>query len=171
MPKFSFALSLVAFFLISSTASAEIGPEHAPHNIVGAKWTSVSTLFEEHKASGMGLTLFYERVLLEETLEIEVSSAYLDLEEHTLVPIDLVLKAPFYYAHHTLEPYIGGGLAMDILLSEHHTHLYPGVLAVAGSYIWFTPHLGLDVEVVYGLVFEEHTVQELLPSVGIVASF
>ena len=148
-------------------------PEDHPHhaeNIVGAKWTALLNLSYSND-SGQGVTLFYERALIPGFVELEVSSGIIVLPEAELVPIELLVKSPFGFQHPSFEPYLGAGVALDVLLEDEETRVLPGLVAVVGSYYWFSGSFGIDLEAVYSVVFEEEVVHEILPSIGIVAHF
>ena len=166
------AVVLVAIALFAHPALAD--ESHDAHseahlyNIIGAKATGLADNLGE---AGGGATLFYERSLLQGWLEVELGGSVLAVGEHTIVPVDLVFKLPFGCNHVLFEHYVGAGAALDLVFAEHDTEVYPGLVAVAGAYLWLTETFGLDLELSYSVVFETHVVHELLPALGVVAHF
>jgi hypothetical protein len=82
--------------------------------------------------------VFYERVLLHEWLELEISLplgvGQEDRDLLAFLPIDVHVKKPFH-PFAWLSPYIGVGPTMDLVVSPELEAFFGGSLAV-GTYIW-----------------------------------
>jgi hypothetical protein len=148
------------------------GEHHATYpNLIGLRAGYLSVLEPEdgevEYISGLLIGVSYERVILHEWLEIEVSLPLVVLaaESPTLVmPMDLHLKLPFHPAP-SWSPYLATGPAVDVRLDPRPDTFFGASFAV-GTYLWSSLRRGIDIEVDYNLVREEGFVHELLIAVG-----
>lgn len=112
--------------------------------------------------------VFLERTLIHSWLEIEVSVpiAVGSGEKAPLfVPLDLHLKKPFHPSPRA-SPYVAVGPTMDILIRPER-RVFAGVSLAAGTYVWFSERIGMDLEVDYNVVVEGGApVHELLFALG-----
>jgi hypothetical protein len=162
---------LLAISLTCAPALADTPAHIEDENLAGLKLTTLTSLQGHDEPTALGSTLFYERTLIHHWLELEVAVAGLFNAEHAVWPLDLIAKTPLGFSHLNLEPYLGFGPTLDLVMGEHESHWYPGLVATAGGYFWFSDHLGVDLDLAYSLLFEEHNVHELLTSAGLVAHF
>ncbi len=66
-----------------------------------------------------------------------------------------------------VNPYLGLGPNLSIIIAPEETRTRFGILATVGSYFWFGGDAwGLDVEVVYLLLFDNNLTHELAVEVG-----
>lgn len=131
---------------------------------------------DELDTIGAGMIgLFYERSVLHEWLEIEISipigAGRNEGETEIFMPIDVHFKKPFHPAP-WIAPYIGLGPAFDVFLAPEPEIYFGGSVAI-GTYIW--PHranVGIDIEFDYNiLAFEGAPAHEFLFAVGPVWRF
>ncbi len=135
-------------------------------NIVGLKAGIVSVFDKERRAVGGGFSPFYERNVVPGWLEIEAAIAVSWFENETVVGFDLFAKKPFH-VNEVVNPYVGLGPNLSIIIAPEETRTRFGILATAGSYFWFGGDAwGLDVEVVYLLLFDNNLTHELAVEVG-----
>jgi hypothetical protein len=175
--------SIVLAALLASTSAearpdAHHGAHHADHpNLVGMR-AGYLTIFEgEGRAlralPGLLVGLSYERVILHDWLEVELSVPFatFGFEEPLLVmPMDLHFKIPFHPAPH-VSPYVAFGPAVDVKLRPERDVFF-GASSAVGTYVWSADQLGVDVEVDYNVVQEgEIIVHELLLAMGPVFRF
>jgi len=135
-------------------------------NIVGLKTGIVNSFNKEGHAVGGGLNAFYERHVIPGWLEIEAGISALWLDDETVVEFDLFAKKPFH-VNEVVNPYVGLGPNVSIIMGPEETRTRFGIHATAGSYFWFGGNAwGLDVEVLYLLLFNTHLTHDLTVEVG-----
>jgi len=135
-------------------------------NIVGLKSAIIGQFDKERRAVGGGFGPFYERNVVPGFLEIEAAIVAAWIENETVVGFDLFAKKPFH-ANEVVNPYVGLGPNLTIIIGPEETRTRFGILATAGSYFWFGGDAwGLDVEVVYLLLFDNNLTHELAVEVG-----
>ncbi len=161
--------------LPNSASATEHGRHHREMpNLGGAKIGHMS-IFEPSEHGGtthesrLAIGLFYERVLLPGWLEVELTGlGDITLEEPyevTFLPFDLHFKKPFHPSP-SWTPYVGLGPAMDVTANSEPEVFFGGSL-VAGAYLWFKPHFGLDLELDYNFIREEgEWVHQIMPALG-----
>ena len=179
----------VALLLGAPTVRAEEGPPHgeprgpgAHHeeypNLVGFRAGYLGASEPEEGGerlfrSFIFLGLSYERTLIHEWLEAEISvpvAISFGRELHVAMPFDLHLKIPFHPAPEW-SPYLAVGPSMDLLLKPETLALF-GVSFAAGTYVWFSDQVGLDIELDYNLIVDEgELVHEFLVASGPVLRF
>lgn len=154
------------------------GHHHAAHpNLVGARVGFLSVLEDDEGVAyipGILVGLSYERTLVHEWLEVELSVpvAVLWGPDHTLValPMDLHFKKPFHPSPRW-SPYVALGPAFDLLVAPD-TRIFFGASVAVGTYVWPTRRVGVDVEVDYNVISERgRPVHELLLAAGPVIRF
>ncbi|MEX1367940.1 MAG: hypothetical protein AB1Z98_32725 [Nannocystaceae bacterium] len=131
------------------------GRRHAMHpNLMGSKLGYVS-LFAPSAEGGyehvpLGYAgLFYERSIVHEWLEIELTVAAAAGTEELALPVDLYFKKPFHpSSRFTL--YVGAGPHLDLLVRPER-RLLVGACVTAGTYIWFSERWGMDVDLDYAV--------------------
>lgn len=135
-------------------------------NIVGLKGAFVSAFNGGESAVGGGVSPFYERNLVPGWLELEFAAAFVFIENETVVGLDLFLKKPFH-VNETVNPYVGLGPNVSILIGPEETRTRAGILWTVGSYFWFgKDRFGLDAELVYLLLFNHGVTHELAVELG-----
>lgn len=143
-------------------------------NIVGLKGVVTGQFNRTRNAVGGGFSAFYERNLIPGWLEVEGAFASVWFEDETAFSFDLFFKKPFH-VNETINPYVGIGPNVSIVLAQEQEEEINttvrstqfGLLFNAGSYFWFGRHRwGLDVEVVYILVFASELIHELAFEIG-----
>ena len=154
------------------------GRHHAEHpNVLGVRVGFLSRLEPEDRQltyePGAFFGLSYERTLIHEWLEFEVSApvAVLFGEQTGLaLPIDVHLKKPFHPVGWA-SPYLAVGPTFDVNLRPERA-VYFGASFAAGTYLWPTPRIGVDIEFDYNIVAEDgRAVHELLLATGPVFRF
>ena len=111
--------------------------------------------------------MFGEVSVVHGWLEIELGAKLLtSAHGGTHVPIDLLIKKPFTAGPATI--YLGIGPALNVVSHDHETHAYFGVAGVIGTYLWLTPHFGLNMELLEAVVFEHEITNELGGAFGVV---
>jgi len=160
-----------------STVHTATGSEHTAHpkNLIGFKISGLTAFehptfleMEEHLVFGGGP--FYERVLVPNMLEVEFAVLMCRGNGSTVMPIEVLLKKPFHPGRH-LTAYLGVGPSLDIVFHEDETMFVPAIVAAGGGYIWVNSHIGLDLEVTVGHLFEHPGLQEVVMSTGPVVHF
>ena len=135
-------------------------------NIVGLKSGVVNSFNKERHAVGGGFSTFYERNLIPGWLELEAAGSVLWIEDETVVEFDLFAKKPFH-VNEVVNPYVGLGPNVSIIMSPEETRARFGIHATAGSYFWFGGNAwALDVEVLYLVLFDTHLTHDLTVEVG-----
>ena len=135
-------------------------------NIVGLKGGAAGSLNKEARATGGGLAAFYERNVISGWLEIEGAVSAFWLGNETVVELDFFAKKPFH-VNEVVNPYIGLGPNLSILMAPEETRVRFGIHATAGSYFWFGGGAwALDVEVAYLLLFDDILTHGLAVEVG-----
>jgi hypothetical protein len=135
-------------------------------NIVGLKAGIVNSFNRERHAVGGGFSLFYERNLIPGWLEIEAASSAIWIENETVIEFDLFAKKPFH-VNEVVNPYVGLGPNVSIIIAPHETRTRFGIHATAGSYFWFGGDAwALDVEVLYLMLFADILTHDLTVEVG-----
>lgn len=135
-------------------------------NIVGLKGGVVNSFNEEGHAVGGGFSAFYERHVLLGWLEIEADISALWFEDETVVELDLFAKKPFH-VNEVVNPYVGLGPNVSIIMGPEETRTRFGIRATAGSYFWFGGGAwAFDVEVLYLMLFDVHFTHDLAVEVG-----
>ena len=157
---------------LASAAEASAQTMHrSPHmeetaNIVGLKGGFVNSFNKERHAVGGGFSLFYERNLIPGWFEMEASGSVLWIEEETAIEFDVFAKKPFH-VNEVVNPYIGLGPNVTIIMTPEATRTRFGIHATAGSYFWFDGGAwGLDVEVLYLILFDTHLTHDLTVEAG-----
>ena len=93
------------------------------------------------------------------------------VEEETVVPIEVLLKKPFH-ANHVVNPYAGFGPELALIFAPHGNRARFGLKFVGGSYFWFREGpWGVDLEIAYVLLFDDHTVHEFALETGFAFRF
>lgn len=167
------AFACIGLVLPEPATAQETAPtvHRSPHmehtaNLVGLKASFVSVFKEGESAVGGGFSPFYERNVIPGWLEIESAMAFTWVEEDTVVAFDLFFKKPFHVSE-TINPYVGLGPHLAIIIFPEGTRTRGGINASAGSYFWFgKDRWGLDAEVVYTLLFDSGPLHELHVEAG-----
>ena len=168
--------ALTALALAPAAGASAQTMHRSPHmeetaNIVGLKGSVVNSFNKERHAVGGGLSAFYERHLIPGWLEIEASGSVVWMEDETVVEFDLFAKKPFH-VNEVVNPYVGLGPNISIIIAAHETRTRFGIHATAGSYFWFGGNAwGLDVEVLYLMLFDAHLTHDLTVEAGPVFRF
>lgn len=162
---------------MEAVSEAHPGHHHAEYpNLLGVRvgYLSILTPSEGEGEGGVELRpavfagLSYERTLIHEWLELEVSVplAVVFAEDTELaLPMDLHLKKPFHPSPR-VSPYLALGPTVDLTVTPELRAAFGASFAV-GTYLWPTPRVGVDVELDYNLVAEAgRPVHELLFAVG-----
>ncbi|MGB5812642.1 MAG: hypothetical protein WBG86_19060 [Polyangiales bacterium] len=141
-------------------------------NIVGLKGGLVNVFSSGEHALGGGLSPFYERNLIPGWLELEAALALTWIDNETVLGFDLFAKKPFHI-NETVNLYVGVGPNMSVIFGREETETRFGVLATAGSYLWFGVghRWGIDIELVYLALFDSNLTHELTLEVGPVFRF
>lgn len=98
---------------------------------------------------------FYERSILHDWLELEVSTpigvGMTTEETHVFLPLSVHLKKPFHPTP-SLSPYVGVGPMVDLYLAPDVSAAYGASFSV-GTFVW-PPRspIGIDLDVEYDLV-------------------
>lgn len=70
-----------------------------------------------------------------------------------------------------MDPYLAAGVAVDLQFAQR-VKVLPGISVAAGSYVWFSDQVGMDVELDVNGFFERGTVlPECLLAAGPVLRF
>lgn len=165
-------LAATVIVLLSPARSVTAQTMHrSPHaeetrNIVGVKGALVNQFREGEHTLGGSLIPFYERNIIHGWLELEAAMPVTWIEDETIVGFDLFGKKPFH-VNETVNPYVGFGPNLSIIVSPEETRSRFGLLWSAGSYFWFgESHWGLDLELVYLLLFDSGLTHELAVEIG-----
>lgn len=151
---------------------------HKDHGMVGLKMGWLSSFADEHghisNHNMAAIGGFVEFVLISHHLELELEMEAVFNDEKLLLPIDVILKVPFF-VHKTYELYVGLGVTFaptlvvfsqekedekagdregDEASSTHPSAFEIGMMAVVGTKIWFNETWGMEIEGSYHLVFE-----------------
>jgi len=166
-----------------SPAKADSGSSSSHHkerpNLVGLRVgylgvSEAAAADEREFLSFVFVGVSYERTLIHERLEAEVSvpvALPTGDEGNTTMPIDLHFKVPFHPIE-SLSPYVAAGPSLELVFADAQTEALFGLSFAAGTYCWFTPRVGVDVEVDYNLVFRDgEQDHEILVAVGPVLRF
>jgi len=159
-----------ALALAPAPASAQT-MHRSPHmeetaNIVGLKGGVVNSFNKEGHAVGGGFSLFYERNMIPGWLEIEAASSAAWIENETVIELDVFAKKPFH-ANEVVNPYLGLGPNVSIIIAPQETRTRFGIHATAGSYFWFGGDAwALDVEVLYLMLFGDNLTHDFTVEVG-----
>lgn len=152
------------------------GHRHALHpNLIGAKFGYISLFAPSHEGGYEHLPLgyaglFYERSVIHNWLEIELTVAGAAGAEEIGIPIDIYFKKPFHPSPR-ITPYIGLGPHLDMLLKPERRLLVGGCVTV-GSYIWFSMRWGMDIDLDYAFATNRGDVfHDVLLAVGPTARF
>lgn len=131
-------------------------------------WNPATHEEPNHTVHAGGVRGFFEVNVIEHILEIELSAAgFWDGDGGKFVTADLLFKKSFEIGDY-FNPYIAAGpsLSVDILPHEE-TSTGVGAVLATGAYIWITDHVGLDVDLAYGLISRPGgTGQELTIAIG-----
>ena len=140
-------------------------------NIVGLKGGPLGVFNEGERAFGGAFSPFYERNVVPGWLEIEAAMAFGWVEAESVIAFDLFAKKPFHVGE-GINPYVGLGANLSIVVGAEETRTRAGILWTAGSYFWFRAgRWGLDVEAVYLLLFAAGLTHEVSFEVGPVFRF
>lgn len=170
-PRLWLLVALAGAALAHARPAAADAMHRSPHmeetsNIVGLKGGVVGAFHQGESAVGGGLSPFYERNLIPGWLELETAMAVIWIEKETVVAFDVFAKKPFH-VNEVVNPYVGLGPNVTIILGPEETRTRFGILGTVGSYVWFGKHRwGLDVEVVYLLLFNAGVTHELTVEAG-----
>ena len=166
----------LAMFLATPTAHAQKHFHRSPHldetaNITGFKAGPVAQFTQGKGYIGGGISVYYERNLIAGWLEIEPAIAVFWVEDEIVVPIEVLLKKPFH-ANHVINPYAGFGPELALIFAPHGNRARFGLKFVGGSYFWFREGpWGVDLEIAYVLLFDDHTVHEFALETGFAFRF
>lgn len=120
------------------------------HNVFGLKLIGVAAV-PHHEPRDVGpqggFGIFYERTLVPEWLELELSANILWTRTGPHVPLDVVFKKPFHVSHR-FDPYVGIGAAVTLGLGEER-FVAPGIVGTVGWYTWINARWGWLVEFDY----------------------
>lgn len=165
-------LAATVLVLLSPAGSADAQTMHrSPHaeetrNIVGLKGALVNQFREGEHTSGGSLIPFYERNIIHGWLELEAAMPVTWMEHETIVGFELFGKKPFH-VNETVNPYVAFGPNLSVVVSPEETRTRFGLLWSAGSYFWLgESHWGLDLELVYLLLFDSGLTHELAVEIG-----
>ncbi len=164
----------------ASASPESVGVDHvdeAHHgkNLLGVKVSSL-TAFHRLTLSDMGDHLvfgagpFYERELVPGVLEVEVAVLLFRGRGTTVMPVEVLLKKPFHASEH-FTGYVGVGPTLDFVFEDGERRVLPAIVAAGGGYVWANSHIGVDVEVAVGHVFERPGLQEVVFATGPVLHF
>ena len=134
--------------------------------VFGVKGVQLNT-FSNHgeNASGAGVGVLIERSVIPRWLEIELSTSTVFIDDHTIIPMDLLLKKPFHFTEN-FSPYLAVGPTIAFNVTKKKTEIGIGAAFIVGTYIWFSQYIGLDVEVDYAILEENGLVHELTFAAG-----
>jgi hypothetical protein len=162
--------------VVTPSAHAQKAFHRSPHldetaNIIGFKAGPVAQFGQGEGKMGGGISAYYERNLIAGWLEIEPAIAVFWVDEETIVPIEVLLKKPFH-ANEVINPYTGMGPELALIFTPHGNRARFGLKFVGGSYFWFGEGpWGMDLEIAYVLLFDDHTVHELALETGFAFRF
>lgn len=151
------------------------GHRHAMHpNLIGAKFGYISLFAREHEGYAhvpLGYaSLFYERSVIHNWLEIELTVGTAAGAEELAMPVDLYFKKPFHPSSR-VTPYFGAGPHLDVVFRPERLVLM-GACVTAGAYIWFSERWGMDIDLDYAIAANRDVVfQDVLLAVGPTARF
>lgn len=151
------------------------GHRHALHpNLIGSKFGYISLFTPkegryEHIPLGYA-SLFYERSVIHNWLEIELTVGAAAGAEELAMPVDLYFKKPFHPSPR-VTPYIGAGPHIDVVFRPERLFL-AGACVTLGSYIWFSKRWGMDIDLDYAVAANrEMVVHDVLLAIGPTARF
>jgi len=99
-------------------------------------------------------------------LEIETAMALTWIDAETVVAFDILFKKPFHVSE-SINPYVGVGPHLAIIMAHEETRTRGGINASVGSYFWFGEHRwGLDAELIYTLLFDSGLTHEFHVEAG-----
>ena len=157
-------------------SEASPGQHHAEFpNLVGVRagYVAVKDSDEDRVVSFIYAGVGYERTLVHRFLELEISVPVAIAPGPELevgMPIDVHLKIPFHPSDR-VSSYIALGPSVDLVVVPELEVMAGGSIA-AGTYIWFSSRVGIDVEIDYNLVFGRgHLAHEGLLATGPVLRF
>lgn len=152
------------------------GRRHAMHpNLFGAKFGYIS-LFAPHEGEyehvPLGYAgLFYERSVIHNWLEIELTVAGAFGARELAMPVDLYFKKPFHPAP-WITPYFGGGPHLDVIFQPDGPLVLGGACLTLGFYAWFSERWGIDFDIDYAVAANRALVfHDVLAAIGPVARF
>ena len=170
------AVVSVAYALLLGSAQSVAADIHkSPHleetkQLVGIKGIGASG-FEDGKSEfGGGFGVFYERTVIEGWLELEFNPSFLWVEGKRVVSTDVLAKKSFF-AHESVNPYVGLGPAVVVTIGDEKTKTRFGLSAAVGSYFWPWERVGFDFDVVYTVQLTSGIVHELTLQFGPVVRF
>lgn len=143
-------------------------------NLVGVRVGYLAVVEpEESVGSLLFVGLSYERTIIHELLEVELSvplAFSIDERDELTMPVDLHFKFPIHVSE-TVSPYVAVGPSMDIII-EPETEVLFGASFAVGTYLYFSDRWGIDIEVDYNLLIDDgEPVHELLVATGPVLRF
>jgi hypothetical protein len=171
----------VVIALLFFTALPARAGESGHRLVAGAKPVSLTSIVHGELSTHWGGGAFIEYAVLPHLLEVELSVAALESHD-VVVPIDLLLKYPFFHSD-ALVAFVGAGPLVSILISgEHndgHGHITEGgtetsfgFATVLGVYWWFQPAIGVLAQASYNGVWEhDEYVSEVGGALGIAFRF
>ncbi|HWO11934.1 MAG TPA: hypothetical protein VNN80_20715, partial [Polyangiaceae bacterium] len=112
----------------------------------------------------VGISLGYERVLIEGWLEAELNVLFAPGSGGLTLPVDLLLKTPFELGS-SFEASIGVGLATEWLTAGEAETAY-GVASQLGGYYWVDPRFAVVLEAEYSLLVQPETAHEFVLASG-----
>lgn len=131
---------------------AEGEAEHHKHFFAGVNAMALAVVTPEKTKFAIGPGVFFEFTAVENWLEIEIATHYLNAEGVHEVPIDVLFKKPFH-VNDWFHPHVGiGGVAVPIV-EEEEAKVEGGLASVVGTYFWFAENAGWSVDVNYNLLF------------------
>ena len=163
----------VVLAVVSMVAADGAGAAYEPAHlatIMGVKGVEFSHVEDGHSSLGSGVGAFYERAVIEGWLDVELSLIGAQVDEHRVVPVDLLAKKPFEI-NHSFTAYVGGGGTITVEEREASTDTEFGVALIAGVYLWPSEHWGIDVEVDYKYMVGPGNAREVELAAGPVVRF
>ncbi len=119
--------------------------------------------------NGVGGGILVERTVIEGWLEIEFAASGIATDEGTIVPLDILFKKSFELGQ--FNPYVAIGPSVSVDIVDGEASASAGCAFAAGTYYWFSDHVGIDLDLDYALVSNHGTAQELAISLGPVIRF
>lgn len=117
------------------------------------------------------LRIAYERVVLERVLHVELSALLSSAPGGAIeVPLALVIKLPIELSE-TIEGYVGAGPALELEQGPEHWASLWGLTVAGGVSYWFSPHMGVNVEVEQAWVGPRGSTSEMASAAGAVVRF
>ena len=163
-------LSCTAALGVSRAASAsEAAHEHEHahyHDILGVRLVAGAGLFRTTHSPHriVGAMASYEHSVTS-WAELEINAGMVKEDAHQIVPLELMLKAPWHVTHH-LDLFLSFGSVAMVGL-HHVPTIQVGTIHALGAYVWYTEHAGLSFEANHVMVHAPETVHEIEASMGV----